>query len=252
MAREKVNLPVPVSLGVLIQWSEHDRQDDLDIVTDKVAEILVVPEVEGALGNLEVRTGDRLGQLVEKRLLHLCEFGRIHDLENILYFIQEHDLFGAVHFWPITQKTEHHLYQLARAIKCDEWTYLFCQGSVLLQELYNAIRQLRVVHAETLDLVQGNEHSGKEKLVLFLQWQRKTINDGTEDFKKFGNAVESLSLIDELEEDVVDGAAYVGAKVQELPVYPVESCLEEVALSWIFRVEQFQQLVIVSWIQSRR
>lgn len=82
--------------------------------------------------------------------------------------------------------------------------YLFCESSVLLQKLYNAVGQLWVVHAQTLHLVQWNEHPGEEQLVLFLQWQRESINNGAEDLKKFGDAVEALRLVNELEEDVVD------------------------------------------------
>jgi hypothetical protein len=51
-----------MSLRVFIQGSEHDGQDDLDVVTDKVAEVLIVPEVKGTLGNLEVRTGNGLNK----------------------------------------------------------------------------------------------------------------------------------------------------------------------------------------------
>jgi len=34
-----------MSLGVLIQRSEHDGENDLDIVADEVAKVLVVPKV---------------------------------------------------------------------------------------------------------------------------------------------------------------------------------------------------------------
>lgn len=46
-------IPIPVALGVLVQRSEHDRKDNLDIVTDEVAEVLIVPEVESTLGDLQ-------------------------------------------------------------------------------------------------------------------------------------------------------------------------------------------------------
>ena len=64
-----------------------------------------------------------------------------------------------------------------------------------------------MIHAQTLDFVQGNEDPGEEKFVLLLQWQRETIDNGAENLEKFGDAVEPLRLINELEEDVVDGAA---------------------------------------------
>ena len=39
-------------LGVLIQRRKHDGQDDFDIVANEIAEILVVPEVEGSFSDL--------------------------------------------------------------------------------------------------------------------------------------------------------------------------------------------------------
>jgi hypothetical protein len=94
-----------------------------------------------------VGASHRLGELAEKWLLDLGKFGRIHDLENILHFVEEHDLFGAVDLWPVAQKAENHL---------------FGQGGILLKELNNAVGQLWVVHAETLDLVKGNQNPSKE------------------------------------------------------------------------------------------
>jgi hypothetical protein len=95
---------------------------------------------------------------------------------------------------------------LADVLLFDELSYLFCESGVLLQKLHNAIRQLRMVHAQTLDLVQGDEHSGEEQLVLLFQWQREAVDDRAEYLEKLGNAVESLRLVDKLEEDVVDRA----------------------------------------------
>lgn len=58
---ECMYVPVPVTLRVFVQWGEHNGQDDFDVVANKVAEVLVVPEVQCSLGDLEVRTGDRFG-----------------------------------------------------------------------------------------------------------------------------------------------------------------------------------------------
>jgi len=41
-----------MSLGVLVKWGEHDWQDDVDVVADQIAEILVVPEIERPFGDL--------------------------------------------------------------------------------------------------------------------------------------------------------------------------------------------------------
>jgi Trm5-related predicted tRNA methylase len=102
-----------MSLRVFIQGREHDRENDFYIVTDKIAKVLVVPEVKRALRNLEVGTSDRLGQLIEKRLLHFRELGGVHNLEDILYLVQEHDLLCAIDFGPITQESKHNLRMLA-------------------------------------------------------------------------------------------------------------------------------------------
>jgi DNA-binding helix-hairpin-helix protein with protein kinase domain len=44
--------PVPVPLGVFVQRCKHDGQYDLDIVTDQVAKVFVVPEVQRSFGDL--------------------------------------------------------------------------------------------------------------------------------------------------------------------------------------------------------
>ena len=68
-----------------------------------------------------------------------------------------------------------------------------------------------MVHAETLHFVQRDEHSCEEQLVLLFQGQREPVDDGTKNLKEFGNAVKSFGFVDELEEDVVDGATNVRA-----------------------------------------
>jgi hypothetical protein len=48
-----------VSLGVLVERGEHDWEDSLHVIADEVAEVLVVPEVEGTLGNLGTKRKSR-------------------------------------------------------------------------------------------------------------------------------------------------------------------------------------------------
>ena len=52
----------------------------------------------------------------------------------------------------------------------------------------------------------------------------------------------ALSLVDELEEDVVDGPADEGAEVEELAVDAMQGGLEEVALSRVLAVEELEEL----------
>lgn len=103
------SLPVPMALGVFVKRCEHDGEDDFHIVANEVAEVLVVPEVQRTLGHLEVRAGNRLGKLVEQRLLNLGELCGIHDFKNVFHFVQEHDLFGAVDLGPVAQQSEDNL-----------------------------------------------------------------------------------------------------------------------------------------------
>ena len=92
-----------MALGVLVQGRKHDRQYGLDIITDEVAEVFIIPEIQCSFGNLEMRASHRFGQLVEERLLYFGKFLGVHDFENVLNFIQEHDLFCAVGLGPVSE-----------------------------------------------------------------------------------------------------------------------------------------------------
>ena len=46
------NTPVPVSLRVLVKRCKHDWQNDVDVITNKVAEVFVVPEIERTFSDL--------------------------------------------------------------------------------------------------------------------------------------------------------------------------------------------------------
>jgi hypothetical protein len=45
-------------------------------------------------------------------------------------------------------------------------TYLFRQGRILFQELDYAVRQLWVIHAQALHLVQREKHTRQEEFML--------------------------------------------------------------------------------------
>lgn len=53
--------------------------------------------------------GNRLGQLVEKGFLNFGKFSGVHNLEDILDFVEVHDLLGAVGLRPVTQQTKNDL-----------------------------------------------------------------------------------------------------------------------------------------------
>jgi len=78
--------------------------------------------------------------------------------------------------------------------------------------------------------------------VLFFQRQSEAIDDGPKNLKKLSNAVETLRLVNELEEHVVDRSADVRPQVQKLAINTVQRGLQEITLAGIFRVKQFKQL----------
>lgn len=98
-----------MSFRVLIEWRKHYRKNDLDVVAHKIAKVLVIPEIQGSFSNLEMRTCDRLGKLVEEGFLDLGELGGVHDLEYVLHFVQEHHLFGTIGLRPIAKQSKHNL-----------------------------------------------------------------------------------------------------------------------------------------------
>jgi hypothetical protein len=119
-----------------------------------------------------MRTCNRLGQLIEQWLLNLGKLGGIHDFEDVLYLVQEHDLLCTVDLGPVPKEAKYHLSEeldVCSYIGFVNVYYLFRQCRIFLEELHNTIRKLRMVHAQTLGLVHWNKHSGEEEFVLFLQ-----------------------------------------------------------------------------------
>jgi hypothetical protein len=177
--------------------------------------------------NLEVLRTDTPRQLQEQLDHDLLELGRLDHVQNLLDLVQEHDLLRRVDLGPIPQQPLDNVLGQAR---------------VLLEELHNAVRQLRVVQRETLDLVQGNQDAREERLVLLLEREGEPVNDRPEDLEQLGDTVVSFGLVDELVEDVVDRPTDEGAEVEELAVDAVEGRLEEIALAGVFAVEELEEL----------
>lgn len=97
------NSPVPMSFRVLVKGRKHKREDCLHIVAHKITEVLVVPEVQRTFGDLEMGAGNRLGELIEQRLLDFGELAWIHHLKDVFHLIQVHNLLGAVGLGPEAQ-----------------------------------------------------------------------------------------------------------------------------------------------------
>lgn len=70
--------------------------------------------------------------------------------------------------------------------------------------------------------------------MLLLERKGETIDDRTENFEEFSNAIEPLGFINELEEDVVDRSTDERSEVQEFAVYAMQSCFQEIPLPWVF------------------
>lgn len=78
--------------------------------------------------------------------------------------------------------------------------------------------------------------------MFFFERKRETVDDGPQDLQKLRNAVESLSLVNKLEKDIIYGAPNIGPQIQEFAIYPVKGRLEKVPLSGIFGIEKFEEL----------
>ena len=98
-----------MTFRVFVERSKHNWKNDLDVVADEVAEVFVIPEIESSLCDLEVRACDGFGKLVEEWLLNLGKLCWIHNLKDILNFVQEHDFLCAVDFGPISEKAKDNL-----------------------------------------------------------------------------------------------------------------------------------------------
>lgn len=104
-----------MTLGVFVEWCEHDREDNLHVIADQIAKVLVVPKVESTFGDLEMGACDRFSQLVEEWFLDLGKLCGIHDLKDVFNLVEEHDFFGAVRLGPVPEQTEDDLLRSVRA-----------------------------------------------------------------------------------------------------------------------------------------
>jgi hypothetical protein len=94
-----------------------------------------------------------------------------------------------------------------------------------------------MIQNQTLGLVQRHQNPRQENLVFLLERQRKTIDDTPQNLEEFGNPVKVFCLVDELEKDIVDGAADKRTETEEFTVYSVERGFQKVAFSGVFTVE---------------
>mmetsp|Transcript_68021 Transcript_68021/g.142042 ORF Transcript_68021/g.142042 Transcript_68021/m.142042 type:complete len:273 (+) Transcript_68021:345-1163(+) len=224
---EPVHRTVPVLLGVLVQRTNDDREQILAILVDQLDNVVIVPEEESALGNLEVRTRDAKSQPAEENFLHTVELGWLRQLQSLFELVQEQDLFRRDGEGPVPEHG------------CDDFVG---QAWILLDVLSHAVGQLLIEGYQRFDLVQGDESLDQEVLVFILQRQREAIDDTSKDFKQLANTVVSLALVDDFEEHVLDSSADEGAEGHELAVDAMQNRLQIVPLTRILGVEELQQL----------
>lgn len=101
-----------------------------------------------------------------------------------------------------------------------------------------------MVERQALDLVERQQDSGKEGLVLFLERQGETVDDGPQNLEQLGDAVVTLSFVDECVKDVVDRPSDEGPQIEEFAVNPMECRLEEVSFPRVFAVKEVEQLCV--------
>mmetsp|Transcript_21723 Transcript_21723/g.59364 ORF Transcript_21723/g.59364 Transcript_21723/m.59364 type:complete len:270 (+) Transcript_21723:203-1012(+) len=214
---------VPMMLRVLVQRPDDDREELRAVLIDQLHYVVVVPEEERALGYLEVGAGDAERQAPEELLLHAVKLRRLRELERFLEHVEEEHLLGRDRQRPVAQHRR---------------DYVVGQARVLLDVLCHAVGELLVEGRERLDLVQRNQRLDQEVLVLGLQGQSEAIDDASKDLEQLANTAVGLTLVDHLEEYVLDGAPDERPQRHELAVDAVQDGLQVVALAWVFGVKQ--------------
>lgn len=76
--------------------------------------------------------------------------------------------------------------------------------------------------------------------MFLLERERKSVDDRSENFKQLRNSVESLRLVSELEEHVIDGAANIRPQVQKFSINAMQGSFQEIPFPRVFRVKQLQ------------
>ena len=90
--------------------------------------------------------------------------------------------------------------------------------------------------------MQGNKNTSQEGLVLVFQGNGKTVDDGSQYFQEFCNAIMTFSLVDELEEYIIYRTANESSEVEKFAVNAMEGSLEEITFSGVLRVKEFEKV----------
>jgi hypothetical protein len=99
-----------------------------------------------------------------------------------------------------------------------------------------------MIEGQRLDFVEWNQDPSQKDLVFFFERQGKPVDDTAENLQEFGDPIVSFGFVDELEEDVVDGASDEGTEIEEFAIDTVERRLQKVSFTGIFAVKQIEEL----------
>mmetsp|Transcript_25204 Transcript_25204/g.70452 ORF Transcript_25204/g.70452 Transcript_25204/m.70452 type:complete len:265 (-) Transcript_25204:242-1036(-) len=116
------------------------------------------------------------------------------------------------------------------------------EARVLLNVLRHAVGKLLIERREGPHLMQWNQGLEQELLVLVFQRQREAVDNAPQDLQQLADTTVVIGLVDDLEEDVLDGAADERAEGHELAVYSVQDRFEVVPLAGVLGVEELEQL----------
>mmetsp|Transcript_50543 Transcript_50543/g.110589 ORF Transcript_50543/g.110589 Transcript_50543/m.110589 type:complete len:292 (+) Transcript_50543:505-1380(+) len=172
-------------------------------------------------------THNAFGDAPEQLILHLHKLGRLSQFQDFLHLVEKQHLLGSVGGRPQT--------------KCAVEDH-GRQPRVFLRILRHAIRQLLVEAVQSSHLVQRNQGLLQHDLVLLLHRERKPVDDAAQNLKQFGNSIVGVALVNDLEEEILDGLANEGPQGHEFAIDSVEDGLQVVTLSWILRIKQIQEL----------
>jgi hypothetical protein len=90
--------------------------------------------------------------------------------------------------------------------------------------------------------MQRKKNTRQKSLVLFLERQSKSIDDRSQNFKQLSDPIMSLGFVNEMKEDIVDRSPDESAKIKEFAINSMERRLEKIALPWVFRVEELEEV----------
>lgn len=120
--------------------------------------VVVVPEEEGALGDLKVGRGDTLGEGGEEGASHCVKLLWANQLQHLLQLVQHQHLLARRGPGPVPN---------------DALNDRDARVHVLLHILGHAVGQLLVVQADALWSVQGQQGTAQEDDMLLLQRESK-------------------------------------------------------------------------------